>query len=214
MKKSLIKRGVPSVLGMVCSAFLFSCTSKPPSPQHSPPLKVQAVQIKEAVMSDVIALKGILQRRKDFIVVLNAGSEYAGKCKKGLEALVRIEGHPTAYKGKVSMVSQSGSGYRVEIPLTRAPASLRIGTPVQAAIYGNTASTALIVPWAAVNRDRGICVWLVDPDKKAKRIPVNLGSYDDNLVAISGDVKKDDWVILSPHNALSDNRDLDVSEIY
>jgi multidrug efflux pump subunit AcrA (membrane-fusion protein) len=165
-------------------------------------------------MSDAIALKGMLQRRKDFIAVLDAGSEYAGKCKRGLEALVRIEGHPTAYRGKISQVNQSGGGYHVEIPLTRAPANLRIGTAVQATVYADTATAALIVPWAAVDRQGQICIWLVDFDKKAKRVPVNLGAYDDNLVAIYGDVKKDDWVILSPHNALSDNRDLDVSEVY
>jgi len=178
------------------------------------PLKVQAVQIKEAIMADVIGLKGVLQRQKGFVAVLDAKAEHVKKCKRGLEAMIRIGGQPTAYKGRISQVSQSGDGYHVLVILPQAPASLRSGMPVQGTIYTNAETAALIVPWSAVDRRNGACVWVVDPDTKAKSVPVALRSYDDNIVAISGDVEKDDWVVLAPHIALRDSRDLDVSEIY
>ena len=214
MKKTLIGMLKIAVWIIILSAWFAGCAEPAPPPKNTPPLKVQAIQIKEAVMSDTIALNGTLQRRKTLMAVLDAGAECTKKCKKGLEAMVRIEGHPIGYRGKVSLVSQSGGGYHVEIPLSRAPASLRCGTPVHGTIYGDLASPALIVPWSAVDRRAEYCVWQVNPDKKARRVLVNLGSYDNNLVAISGDVQKDDWVVIAPHDALSNDCDLDVSEIY
>ena len=178
------------------------------------PLKVQAVQIKEGIVADTIGLKGVLQRQQDFVAVLEAKAEHVKKCKRGLEAMIRIGGQSLEYMGRISQVSQSGDGYHVLVILPQAPGSLRSGMPVQGTIYTNTETTALIVPWSAVDRRNGACVWVVDPDAKAKSIPVALGSYDDNIVAISGDVEKDDWVVLAPHTALRDSRYLEVSEIY
>ncbi|GEM_PF-2741859 len=213
--KVYIAAGAAVIVGIFIYAIWKESQDKPVPVREQPSLRGQAIQVKETLMPEMISLKGKLKRKRKFIAVMEADAEKGKKCKKGLESVIRIKDHSKAYRSKIRRIRRLGKtgGYQVEIPLPQASGGLRIGATAWATIYRDAEVPALAVPWAAIDERDGNWVWVVQFEKTPLRIPVKLGSYDTNVVAISGEVEAEDWVVLAPHDALSEDRELDVSEV-
>jgi RND family efflux transporter MFP subunit len=143
-----------------------------------------------------------LARTDDKEVVISIPENRLGELGASKDIGVTLWADPDArYRGKVREVSPSADPvtrtYAAKITVLNADAAMKLGMTANVYLRGVQREASAMLPATALYQENGkAAVWVVDPASKAvKLVPVEVGEYVEDRVAVTAGLKKGDIVV-------------------
>src|SRR6266496_4842280 len=164
---------------------------------------------------DIIKLPDVSQ----MMLEIRVHESHVQKIKPGLQAYVTIDSLPDQqFQGsirKVAVLPDSSSRffnpnlkvYTTEVLIEDEIPDLKPGISGRAEVVITNLQNVLTVPIQAVTTRNGRQVCLVEKNRSARPVPVEVGMYSDRLIEIKSGLKEGDLVLLSALSS-SDNIDM------
>lgn len=133
----------------------------------------------------------------------------------GDELDVKVAGLEGTFKGTVAYVSSVSSGFglfTVEVEINNKDQKIRPGMIASIIVEEIKQANSLLVPVEAVIQKEGKTVVFVASNGKAEQREVEILKYSTDLVAVVGELKENEQVVISGQNLLSDGNKVRVME--
>ncbi|NLY79819.1 MAG: efflux RND transporter periplasmic adaptor subunit [Lysinibacillus sp.] len=135
--------------------------------------------------------------------------------KVGEQLDVKVAGLEGTFKGSVVYLSSVSSGfglYTVDIEINNKDQKIRPGMVASILVEEIKQANSLIVPAEAVIQKEGRTVVFIVSDGKAELREVEVLQYSTDSVAVVGDIKENEQVVISGQNLLDDGNKVRVME--
>ncbi|HEX4985109.1 MAG TPA: efflux RND transporter periplasmic adaptor subunit [Burkholderiales bacterium] len=158
------------------------------------------VEVGQVVAAGQTAMK--LARTDDREVVIAIPENRLSELGNAREIDISLWADPSkSYKGKLREVSPAADPvtrtYAAKITVLNADAAMKLGMTANAYLRGVQRTAAVMLPATALFQDGGhAAVWVVDPaSSKVKLVPVEVGEYVDDRVAVLSGLNAGDLVV-------------------
>jgi multidrug efflux system membrane fusion protein len=160
-----------------------------------------------------------LARTDDKEVVISIPENRLAELNASKDIGVTLWASPEArYRGRVREVSPSADPvtrtYAAKITVLNADAAMKLGMTANVYLKGVQREAAAMLPATALFQDNGkAAVWVVDPASNAvKLVPVQVGEYVEDKVAVTSGLKKGDIVVRAGVHKLFDGEKVRLAE--
>lgn len=180
---------------------------------------VTAIQteVGQVVASGQTVMK--LARTDDKEVVISIPENRLSELNGSRDIAITLWADPgSKYKGKVREVSPSADPvtrtYAAKISVLNPDAAMKLGMTANVFLKGVQRGASAMLPATALFQDNGkAAVWVVDPAASTvKLVPVEVGEYIEDRVAITSGLKQDDVVVRAGVHKLFDGEKVRVAE--
>lgn len=133
----------------------------------------------------------------------------------GDEVDVKVAGLEGTFKGNVAYVSSVSSGFglfNVDIEIDNKDKKIRPGMVASVIVEEIKQADSLLVPAEAVIQQDGKTVVYIVKKGKAEQREVEVLQYSADLVAVVGELKEDEQVVISGQNLLEDGNKVKIME--
>jgi RND family efflux transporter MFP subunit len=181
---------------------------------------VTAIQaeVGQVVAAGQIVMK--LARTDDKEVVISIPENRLSELGGSKDITITLWAYPAAkYRGKVREVSPSADPvtrtYAAKISVLDPDSAMKLGMTANVYLKGVQRSASAMLPATALFQDNGkAAVWVVDPaGSTVKLIPVEVGEYIEDKVAITGGLKQGDVVVRAGVHKLFDGEKVRIAEV-
>ena len=181
---------------------------------------VTAIQaeVGQVVAAGQIVMK--LARTDDKEVVISIPENRLSELGGSKDITITLWAYPAAkYRGKVREVSPSADPvtrtYAAKISVLDPDSAMKLGMTANVYLKGVQRGASAMLPATALFQDNGkAAVWVVDPaGSTVKLIPVEVGEYIEDKVAITGGLKQGDVVVRAGVHKLFDGEKVRIAEV-
>jgi RND family efflux transporter MFP subunit len=181
---------------------------------------VTAIQaeVGQVVAAGQIVMK--LARTDDKEVVISIPENRLSELSGSKDITITLWAYPAAkYRGKVREVSPSADPvtrtYAAKISVLDPDSAMKLGMTANVYLKGVQRNASAMLPATALFQDNGkAAVWVVDPaGSTVKLIPVEVGEYIEDKVAITGGLKQGDVVVRAGVHKLFEGEKVRIAEV-
>lgn len=160
-----------------------------------------------------------LARTDDKEVVISVPENRLSELNGSRDIAITLWANPgSKYKGKVREVSPSADPvtrtYAAKVSVLNPDAAMKLGMTANVYLKGVQRGASALLPATALFQDNGKgAVWVVDPaGSTVKLVPVEVGEYIEDKVAITAGLKQGDVVVRAGVHKLFDGEKVRVAE--